>query len=81
MNTPLKPMDIYADMEVPFDIAAYCRGHKFCVQAAALTKALHERDNAKAEIDMAEKRLDAARVVLKDRIAAVRVRMEGDIHV
>ena len=32
-----KQMDVYSTLRVPFEVAAYCRMHKFSQQAADLT--------------------------------------------
>lgn len=80
MTDKLKPMDMYADMSVPFDVAAYCRGHKFSPEAVRLTKALKARKEAEAHLALAEGLLDRARDDVRDACAQARVRMENDQH-
>jgi hypothetical protein len=57
----LKPMDIYSsDISIPFQVAAYCRGHKFSVEAVNLARAIKTRDSARSLVLNAEKALDGA---------------------
>lgn len=70
----LKPMDIYSSSRVPFDVAAYLRGHKFSIVASDLTRALKTEDAAKEAMDRAtatyedavEKRLKAVEAAQKE---------------
>lgn len=76
----LKPMDVYSDMSVPFDVAAYCRGHRFCPEAASLTHAIKARNSAEDLVTQAERVLDDKRTELRAAIDAARKRMERDTH-
>lgn len=80
MTEKLKPMDIYADMSIPFEVAAYCRGHKFAPEAVALTKAIKARKEAEAHLALAEGLLDRARDDVRAASERARVRMNGDAH-
>lgn len=81
MTTNLKPMDIYGDITIPFDVAAYCRGHKFCIEAATLTRTIRQRNEARAAVIAAEKVLDRAEREVEIAIEAARQRMNNDAHV
>lgn len=80
MSEKLTPMDRYSAMDIPFDIAAYCRGHKFSVQAVELTRAIGRRDGAKMQLENAERALEEAEADVKKALASVRQRMEDDPH-
>lgn len=78
---PLKPMDIYStDMTIPFDIAAYCRGHKFCQEAVDLSKAIRRRAEMREALAKAERDLQNADNIVTIAIANTRRRMDGDEH-
>lgn len=77
----LKPMDVYADITIPFDVAAYCRGHRFCIEAVALTKAIKDKDSARSAVEVAERWLAAAEKKVDDAVTAARTRMDADKHV
>lgn len=77
-NTTLKPMDVYADMRVPFEVAAYCRGHKFCGEAVALSKALREREAAQAAIKAAEKAFWRAEQAVDAAVQNAKQRLDSD---
>lgn len=78
---PLKPMDIYSsDMTIPFDIAAYCRGHKFCQEAVDLSKAIRRRTEMREAVAKAERELQNSENIVTVAIGNVRRRMEGDKH-
>lgn len=76
----LTPMDIYSDMSVPFDIAAYCRGHKYCPEAVNLTRAIKARKEAEDAARIADEKMDTSRELQRDAVDAVRKRMDGDQH-
>lgn len=76
MTAQLKPMDVYGDLSIPFDVATYCRGHKFTPEAVALTKAIKARDNARLAVIAAEKELDQAEAEVVHAVTRARERME-----
>lgn len=57
----LKPMDTYSSfMDIPFDVAAYCRSHKFSVEAVDLARAIASRHKAQLRIDAADRDMTVA---------------------
>lgn len=80
MKEQLKPMDVYATRLVSFDIAAYCRGHKFSPQAVTLARALKTYSEAKEHLALAEEKLESAMNAINAASAAVREKMEADSH-
>lgn len=77
MSNTLRPMDVYSEMrEVPFDVAAYCRGHRYSVEAVELAKAIRAAQRAEAVVREAEKSLDQASSNLQDALSRVRLKME-----
>lgn len=74
----LKPMDVYATMRVPFDIATYCRGHRFAPCSVNLTRALRAYDAAVAARKAAEADEEAASAAIDNAVAAARGIMESD---
>lgn len=57
----LKPMDTYSYfMDTPFDVAAYCRSHKFSVEAVDLARAIASRRKAQLRIDAADRDMAVA---------------------
>jgi hypothetical protein len=68
----LKPMDVYSSsMDIPFEVAAYCRGHKFSVEAVRLSRAIKARSLARIEQAAAEVAYDLANAEVHDAIKAV----------
>ncbi len=80
MKEQLKPMDVYATHLVSFDIAAYCRGHKFSPQAVTLARALKTYAEAKDQVALAEQKLEDAQNAISAASLAVREKMEADSH-
>lgn len=75
----LKPFDVYSSlMQVPFDIAAYCRMHRFSLEAVALTKAIQSVHIAEAKLAEAQKTIDDSRWKLESAIMDVRYKMAKD---
>ena len=74
----LRPMDIYATHEVDFNMAAYCRGHKFSVEAVNLARTLRGLTGARAGLKNAEKLVESFEVDLLTAKAAVVEKMKRD---
>lgn len=74
----LKPMDAYGQLDVPFDVAAYCRGRKLSIEAVELHRALKVREDAREVLAQAEKRLENAEKLVVTRVNEVRHRMLKD---
>jgi len=75
----LAPMDIFSRyMDVPFSLAAYCRGHRYSVEAVQLAKAIQARAVADTAADAAQIMQDSARERLILAISAVQSKMERD---
>ncbi len=73
----LGKMDVYSTyMDIPFDIAAYCRGHKYSPEATNLARAIRSRQLADEAIKMAEKQHDDALKLISKSIERVREKME-----
>lgn len=76
----LKPLDIFSsDMSIPFAVATYCRGHKFCLKTVGLFKALYERAEAQKRLEDAERGLLDADTRVTNAINAVKEKMGSDI--
>lgn len=75
----LKPMDIFSSrMDIPFDVAAYSRQHKLCVEVVKLYRALQTRQEAEQKVKAAEATLGAAESEVSVTIQAVRAKMERE---
>lgn len=73
-------MDIYSDMEIPFDIAAYLRGRKFSAEAVGLTRAIRLRDKWADTVSTAQRGLDDAERNLASAIVDARTAMDTADH-
>lgn len=79
MSEQLKPMDIYSsDMSIPFNVAAYCRGHKYSVEAVNLARAIQRRRDAAAALVVAERVFGAADSGYGSALEAILAKMERD---
>lgn len=76
MTDKLKPMDIYAQMDVPFSIAAFCRQFRLTRAAIDLTAALTGRNAARARVAEAERQLEQSEAAVRAAIAAAQTKME-----
>lgn len=73
------PMDVFSTyMDIPFDVAAYCRGHKFAVEAVALSRAIRARKEAERAVELAEIASDRVRREYDEALVAMRQKMEKD---
>lgn len=77
-GSPVGKMDVYSEMLVPFDVAAFCRGRKLCAEAVALRIRLTQWQEAKAWLTAAERQADRAEQEVKSAIAAARQKMEQE---
>lgn len=77
MSESLKPMDDFADMQVPFDVATFCRGHKFALETVALLKAVRMKNARTEAMRRAEVELENSETSLKAAVDAARRRMEN----
>lgn len=50
-------MDVYSDHQVPFDVAAFCRGRRYMPEVVRLGNALRVKEDAKAALEAAERRV------------------------
>ena len=71
----LSPMDIYATHKVPFDLATYCRGHKFSLAAVELSKALKEMERVGKLVSELEAMNEHAQDRLDNALKEVRKKM------
>lgn len=79
MNTNLTPMDVYSSrMDIPFDEAAYCRGHKFSPEAVNLARAIRNAEAARLAVISAEQHLDHAEAAIKEALQNLRAKMNRD---
>lgn len=53
-------LDVYSDHQVPFDVAAFCRGRRFMPTSVALASALRRKEDAQSALVAAQDALDAA---------------------
>lgn len=75
----LKPMDIYSSrMDIPFDVAAFCRGRKLSPEAVELSRALSAVHAAEAQVSVAQEAHDAAMQRYNAAVVAVQVKMQKD---
>jgi phosphohistidine phosphatase SixA len=73
----MKPMDIYSsEMTIPFDVAAYCRGHKLSVEAVNLSRAIKARQQAREVVRQAEEALQVAESVYEQALMVVKQKMQ-----
>lgn len=79
MGVRPKPLDVYSvDRTVPFDIAAYCRGHKFSIEAVNLRRAIEAKQTALNNVESAERALARADDMMQACIDSVREKMKKD---
>ena len=73
-------MDIFsAYMDVPFDVAAYCRGHRHCPEAVNLMRAIKKRQDADQRLKSAELCVEIIRNVdFANALIDIREKMERD---
>lgn len=71
-------MDVYSELSTPFDVAAYCRGRKLCIESARLKKALEHRNEAKERLVAAERDMANCESAVAMYIEAVRLKMEKE---
>lgn len=77
--TTLKPMDVYSSSpDIPFNVAAYCRGHKFAIEAIQLRHAIERRAQARLAVQVAEKMLDTRGDELRAAMVAIQQKMDRD---
>lgn len=75
----LKPMDIYSSrMDIPFDVAAFCRGRKLSPEAVELSRALNAVHAAEIQVAEAQKLHDAAMARYNAAVVAVQDKMQKD---
>ena len=73
----LKPMDIYSsEMSIPFDVAAYCRGHKFSTEAVNLSRAIKAKRAAWEAVRKAESELEDAESNYSMAVTVVQQKMK-----
>lgn len=73
MSTNYEPMDVYSSrMDIPFDVAAYCRGHKFNPVAVDLARAIRDEESARLALKFAEKRLEETSKRTKEQVDRAR---------
>lgn len=72
-------MDIYSDMRVPFDVAAWARGHRFNVVAVNIARDLKALEELRAHRDRLEQQEAEMETRLKSYIDEARVRMQGKV--
>lgn len=79
MTEMLQALDVYSSrMEIPFDVAAYCRGHKLSVEAVNYARAIRRLNEADAFVLEAEKLAEAEKINTKAALTAIRKKMERD---
>lgn len=69
-------MDLYSDMRIPFNVAAYARQRKYSADAVALSQAIMAVNAAQAAFEKAEEVRDAAEKKLHKLCAHIESRME-----
>lgn len=75
----MKPMDVYSSrMDIPFDVAAFCRGRKLSPQAVELSRALAVVATADLQLSVAQESHDAAMQRYYAAIDSVRALMQTD---
>lgn len=75
----MKPMDVYSSaMDIPFDVAAYCRGHKFSMEAVELGRAIRGRHQAKIDIEIACQEEKVATDRYEQALKSLREKMERE---
>lgn len=74
-----KPMDVYSStFEIDFNTAAYCRGHKYSVEAVKLAQAIRQKKAAEDLVANAENLLAQKRQELSAALEAVQEKMKRD---
>ena len=73
------PMDVYSSrMEIPFDVAAWCRGRKLCPESVALRRAIEDLQAKEQRINDAQAQADEAHAKYEEALTKVRQRMERE---
>ena len=75
----MKPMDIYSSrMDIPFDVAAFCRGRKLSPEAVELSRALQSVEVAQTQLTAAQIMHDNAMERFRAAVSAVQAKMQKD---
>ena len=74
----LTPMDVYTAYEIDFNMAAYCRGHKYSPEAVELARALRAKKAAEMSVRMAEQEVERCKARLNDAVSKMKMKMERD---
>lgn len=71
------PMDIFSsDLAIPFELAAFCRGHKLCIQTVNLARAIKAKEAAWANVKAADSAMAEAQEALDSAMVDVRTKMD-----
>mgnify|MGYP000143149130 CR=1 FL=1 len=75
----MRKMDIYSSsLDIPFNVAAYCRGHRLSIEAVNLSRAIQQRESAKALVAQAERLLEEKESALRAALQDVNAKMQRD---
>lgn len=69
-------LDVYSDLAVPFDIATWCRGHKFSPAAVEIARSLKRRDELRAKLAELESQIEAEEAGLAALVQTAREKMD-----
>jgi hypothetical protein len=68
--------DAYGDMQVPFDVATWCRAHKFNTTAVDILRTLKARNALSGQIEQLERQRDEQEERLRILTQEARQKME-----
>ena len=69
-------MDLYSDMQVPFEVAVWARAHRFNTTAIGITRSLLRRNQLTAEMDRIEKEREEVEAELRAMCVEAQSKME-----
>lgn len=69
-------LDVYSDRQVPFDIAAFCRGRRHLPVAVALANTLRKKEVAQKALDAAHTALYTAENAVTNAVNEMAAKMQ-----
>lgn len=79
MKEILKPMDCYSSrMDISFEVAAYCRGRKYCPEAVNLRQTIEKCKEMQIRLERAEAESRFWEDHLKQCLVEVRTKMKRE---
>lgn len=69
-------LDVYSNLQVPFDIAVWCRGHKYSPTAVDIARSLKRQEALKQQLADIEDQIEREEEGLQSLVHTAREKME-----